>query len=72
MCNGIRRIKKDATIGSNFEESLLLFYNWESQNCSKESYELIVDKLIDKPELEMSFFQLYDRIVAMSQFGKGR
>ena len=61
-------MKEQGGLGNQFKQSLSLFYSWESENCSKESYELIVDQLMSNPELEENFFQLYDRIVAMSQF----
>jgi hypothetical protein len=72
MCNGIRRIKEDGVIDSELAENLHLFYNWEAQGCSREGYELILDELERKPQLEGSFSQLSDKIVGMSEFGKCR
>jgi len=59
-------------MGSEFAESLLLFYNWETQGCSKAGYELVLDELERKPQLEASYSQLSDKILGMSDFGKCR
>lgn len=72
MCNGIRRIKEEGVIDSELAENLHLFYNWEAQGCSREGYELILDELERRPQLEGSFSQLSDKIVGMSEFGKCR
>ncbi|CBY07806.1 unnamed protein product [Oikopleura dioica] len=68
MCNGISRIKEENSMGSEFAESLLLFYNWETQGCSKAGYELVLDELERKPQLEASYSQLSDKILGMSDF----